>query len=108
MAVPKLNLQGAGLGDDSLRLIRIRHERTQDWLQQNCTAQSDSLDDTTTVFSMASETVAPLKSSRSGRRVAKGVCSDVQGLRRDGTWQEAQGQVQLSFVVIRDVTDQGR
>ncbi len=106
MAVPKLNLQGAGLVDDSLRLIR--HERTQDWLQQNCTAQSDSLDDTTTVFSMASETVAPLKSSRSGRRVAKGVCSDVQGLRRDGTWQEAQGQVQLSFVVIRDVTGQGR
>ena len=96
MAVPKLNLRGAGLVDDSLRLTR--HERTQDWLQRNCTAQSDSLDDTATVFSVASETVAPLTGSQSERRVAKGVHSDVQGLRRYSAWHDAQGQVQGSLV----------
>ena len=91
MAVPKLNLQGAGLVDDSLRLTR--HERTQDWLQQNCTAQSDSLDDTETVFSVLSETIAPLNSFRSGRRTAKDGRSAVQGWRRDSARQETDGQV---------------
>ena len=95
MAVPKLDLQGAGLVDESLRLTR--HERTQDWLQQNCTAQSDSLDDTETIFSVPCEITAPLYSSQSKRCAAKCVRSAVQGWRRDSAWQETDGQVLSLF-----------
>lgn len=69
MAVPKLDLQGAGLVENSLHLTR--HERTHKWLQ-DCSAQSDSLDGTDTVFSAQTEATAPPDTLRFKSRASKG------------------------------------
>ena len=71
MAVLKLDLKRAGLVDDPLSLTR--YERTHKWLQ-SCTDPSDSLEDTSTIFSAQSEVAAPsdLKSTRFGTRAIEG------------------------------------